>query len=197
MKSKTATKSAAKKSTKKTTQAKTSPEMSPMLQEFFVDELKDVYWAERHLTKALPKMQKAATSPELQQAFSDHLEQTKEHVSRLEQIFEMLDEKAVAKKCDAMAGIVEEGQGVIEDTEQGTSTRDVALIIAGQKAEHYEIATYGGLRQLALTMGYDDIASVLEQTLNEEKETDELLTSIAENNVNYTAANEDENENEE
>lgn len=196
MKSKTSTKSTAKKSTKKSTQAKTSPEMSPMLQEFFVDELKDIYWAEKHLTKALPKLQKAATSPELQQAFGDHLEQTKEHVSRLEQIFEMLGEKAVAKKCDAMAGIVEEGQGVIEDTEEGTSTRDVALIIAGQKAEHYEIATYGGLRQLALTMGHDDIAGVLEETLNEEKETDMLLTSIAENNVNYSAADEDENENE-
>ncbi len=165
--------------------------MSPELHEFFIDELKDIYWAEKHLTKALPKLQKAATSGELQQAFADHLSQTQEHVKRLEHVFEMLGEKAVAKKCDAMAGIVEEGQGVIEETEEGTATRDVALIFAGQKAEHYEIATYGGLRQLAITMGHDDVASVLEQTLNEEKEADSLLTSIAENNVNYAAAEEE------
>ncbi|HNP21683.1 MAG TPA: ferritin-like domain-containing protein [Panacibacter sp.] len=191
MKNTKAEKSTTAKSPKKSAKPRTSAEMSPVLHEFFVDELKDIYWAEKHLTKAIPKMQKAASSPELQQAFADHLSQTQEHVRRLEQVFEMLEEKAVAKKCDAMAGIVEEGQGVIEDTEEGTPTRDVALILAGQKVEHYEIATYGGLRQLAVTMGHDEVASVLEQTLNEEKETDALLTSIAENNINYEAAEEE------
>ena len=160
------------------------------LREFFVDELKDIYWAEKHLTKALPKMKKAATSTELQAAFADHLEVTKEHVSRLEQVFELMGEKAQAKKCDAMAGIVEEGEGVIEDTEEGTATRDVALVLAGQKAEHYEISTYGGLAQLARTLGEDEVAQILETTLAEEKEADSLLTEIAENSINYKASKE-------
>ena len=171
--------------------ARTNPEMSPMLHQFFVDELKDIYWAEKHLTKAIPKMQKAATSEELKNAFTNHLEATRGHVSRLEDIFGMLGEKAVAKKCDAMEGIVKEGEGIIEETEKGTSTRDVGLILAAQKVEHYEIATYGGLHQLALTMGHEDVAGVLEETLNEEKEADSLLTSIAENNVNYEASTEE------
>lgn len=178
-----------KTATKKTsgTKAKTTPEMSPVLHEFFIDELKDIYWAEKHLTKALPKMQKAATSEELQKAFADHLKQTEGHVERLEQVFESLGEKATAKKCEAMEGIVKEGESIIEDTEEGTSTRDVGLILAAQKVEHYEIATYGGLHQLAITMGHDEAASLLEETLNEEKEADSLLTSIAENHVNYDA----------
>ncbi len=163
-----------------------------MLREFFIDELKDIYWAENHLTKAIPKMQKAATSPDLQKAFADHLEATKEHVSRLEQVFELMGEKAVAKKCDAMEGIVKEGEGIIEETEKGTATRDVGLILAGQKVEHYEISTYGGLAQLAYTLGQDEVAAILEQTLNEEKEADMLLTQIAENSVNYKASTEQE-----
>ncbi|CAN5441902.1 ferritin-like domain-containing protein [soil metagenome] len=183
-----------KKATSKKSAAassKTTPEMSPKLHEFFIDELKDIYWAEKHLTKALPKMQKAATSEELKSAFADHLEATKGHVTRLEQIFELLEEKAVAKKCDAMEGLVKEGQSIIEDTEEGTSTRDVGLIMAAQKVEHYEIATYGGLHQLAVTMGHDDVAGVLEETLNEEKAADQLLTGIAEDHVNYDANSED------
>lgn len=167
--------------------SKTSPEMSPKLHELFVDELKDIYWAEKHLTKALPKMEKAATAVELKKAFADHLAQTEEHVSRLESIFAMLDQKAVAKKCDAMEGLVKEAQGIMEDTEEGTSTRDVGLIMAAQKVEHYEIATYGGLYQLALTMGHDDAAEVLQLTLEEEKLADQLLTNIAESSVNYDA----------
>jgi ferritin-like metal-binding protein YciE len=163
-----------------------------MLEEFFVDELKDIYWAEKHLVKTLPKMQKAATTPELQQAFADHLEATKEHVTRLEEVFEMLGEKAVAKKCEAMAGITKEGEDIIDETEKGTATRDVGLILAAQKVEHYEISTYGGLAQLAKTLAHDDVAKVLEKTLSEEKEADELLTSIAEDNVNYEAAEEQE-----
>lgn len=163
-----------------------------MLEEFFTDELKDIYWAEKHLVKTLPKMQKAATSDELKQAFGDHLEQTKGHVERLEQVFEMLGKKAQAKKCDAMEGITKEGEGIIEETEQGTATRDVGLVLAGQKVEHYEISTYGGLEQLARTLGKDDIADILAQTLAEEKEADSLLTSVAENNINYEAAEEEE-----
>jgi len=161
-----------------------------MLRDFFVDELKDIYWAEKHLTKALPKMKKAATSPELQQCFADHLETTKTHVARLEEAFGLMGKKAVAKKCDAMAGIVEEGEGIIEETEKGTATRDVGLILAGQKVEHYEISTYGGLAQLARTLGHNDVAEILETTLAEEKEADSLLTRIAENSVNYKASTE-------
>jgi ferritin-like metal-binding protein YciE len=174
------------------TRSKTSAEQQPALQELFVDEIKDIYWAEKHLVKALPKMQKAATSEELRNAIADHLEVTKQHVERLEQVFEMVGEKAVAKKCEAMEGLVQEGNGVIEDTEEGTATRDVGLIIAAQKVEHYEIATYGGLTQLAKTLGMNEVAKILGQTLEEEKEADELLTQIAENDINYEASTEDE-----
>jgi len=163
-----------------------------MLQGFFEDELKDIYWAEKHLVKTLPKMSKAATSEELRSAFNDHLEATKTHVSRLEEVFELLGKKAQAKKCEAMEGITKEGESIIEDTEAGTSTRDVGLILAAQKVEHYEIATYGGLKQLATTLGLNDVAGLLDQTLAEEKEADELLTGIAENDVNYEASEEEE-----
>jgi ferritin-like metal-binding protein YciE len=162
----------------------------PALMELFIDEIKDIYWAEKHLTKALPKMKKAASSEELANAIGEHLEATKEHVARLEQVFELLGKKAQGKKCEAMAGLVEEGQSVIEDTEAGTATRDVGLILAAQKVEHYEIATYGGLATLAKVLGLDEIKDLLGQTLDEEKEADELLTSIAENGVNYEAAQE-------
>jgi len=114
--------------------------------EFFIDELKDIYWAEKHLVKALPKMQKAATSPELAAAFEKHTQETQTHIDTLEQVFELLGEKAAAKKCDAMAGLIEEANGVIEDTEAGTMVRDAGLILAAQKVEHYEIATYGTYR---------------------------------------------------
>ena len=161
-----------------------------MLKDFFEDELKDIYWAEKHIVKALPKMQKAATSEKLQQAFEEHLQQTQTHVERLEQVFEILGKKAQAKKCDAMAGILEEGNGIIGETEKGTATRDVGLILSAQKVEHYEIATYGGLNQLAITLGLVEVAGLLEQTLQEEKETDVLLTEIAATDVNYAAAEE-------
>ena len=165
-----------------------------MLQEFFSEEIKDIYWAEKHLLKTLPKMSKAATSVELKNAFLDHTEMTKTHITRLEQVFELLGKKAQAKKCEAMEGITKEGDGIIEDTEAGTSTRDVGLILAAQKAEHYEIATYGGLAQLATTLELMEIADLLNETLEEEKETDQVLTSIAENDINYDAADEVEND---
>jgi ferritin-like metal-binding protein YciE len=164
----------------------------PMLLEFFHGEIKDIYWAEKHLLKAIPKMSKASTSPELKKAFNNHLEETKGHVERLEQVFELLGAKPQAKKCEAMDGITKEGDSIVEETEAGTSTRDVGLILAGQKVEHYEISTYGGLVQLAHNLGHDDIAEILESTLNEEKTADETLTSIAEENVNYEAAQEGE-----
>ena len=163
-----------------------------MLKEFFVDELKDIYYAEKHIAKTLPKMKKAATSTELKQAFEDHREMTLNQVMRLEQVFELLGEKAKAKKCEAIEGITKEGEGIIEETEAGTATRDVGLILAAQKVEHYEISTYGGLAQLALTLGLNEAADLLRTTLEEEKQTDVLLTQIAENNVNYEAASEEE-----
>ncbi len=164
----------------------------PMLEKFFIDELKDIYWAEKHLVKALMKLKKAATTEELQQAFEDHSAATEEHISRLEQVFEMFGKKAQAKKCEAMDGLTKEADSIIEDTEAGTMTRDVGLIIAAQKVEHYEIATYGSLVQLANTMNLSEIAGILEQTLQEEKDTDELLTYIAENDINMEAEMEGE-----
>jgi ferritin-like metal-binding protein YciE len=157
------------------------------LEKYFGDALKDIYWAEKHLTTALPKMQKAATTEELKAAIEEHITQTEEHVSRLEQVFEILGKKAQAKKCDAMEGLIKEGESIVEDTEDGTMTRDVGIIMAAQKVEHYEIATYGGLVQLAKTMGLDNAAAILEKTLEEEKQTDEGLTAIAENDINWEA----------
>lgn len=177
--------------TKKQPSSYTQEENNSMLQELFLEELRDIYWAEKHLVKALPKMQKASSSEELAGAFEDHLAVTQEQVARLEQVFEILGEKARGKKCDAMEGLVSEAESVIEDTEEGTSTRDVALIIAAQKVEHYEIATYGGLATLAKTLGMTEIKDLLGQTLDEEKETDELLTQLAENNINQSASQEE------
>lgn len=170
--------------------AQTSEEMTSQLKELFIDEIKDIYWAEKHLTKAIPKMQKAATSSELANAFASHLKQTEEHVTRLEKVFKLLGETPRAKKCDAMAGLVEEAASIIEDTETGTATRDVGLILAAQKVEHYEIATYGALAQLAKTLDMTEVKDILGKTLGEEKDTDLLLTDIAENKVNYEAAEE-------
>jgi len=184
---------ASKKSTgtKKQTSSYTQEENNSMLQELFIEELRDIYWAEKHLVKALPRLEKASSSEELANAFADHLAVTQEQVSRLEQIFEMLGEKARGKKCEAMEGLVKEAESVIEDTEEGTSTRDVALIIAAQKVEHYEIAAYGGLATLAKTMGKMEVKDLLGQTLDEEKETDELLTQLAESSINQSASQEE------
>ena len=160
------------------------------MEEFFVDSLKDIYWAEKHLLKALPKMERAATTQELKDSFIEHLEVTRGQITRLEQAFEIMGKKPQAKKCDAMDGLTKEAEGNIEDTKAGSMTRDVALIIAAQKVEHYEIATYGGLKQLAKTLGKNDVSELMEQTLQEEKEADEMLTSIAENHINVEAASE-------
>lgn len=195
----TATKKASASSSKSATSKRSSSsnkssemDQSSMLREFFVDSLRDIYYAEKALVKSLPKMQKAATTDELKQSLADHLEVTKEQVTRVEEVFEMLGEKAQAKKCEAMDGLIKEGNSIIEDTEQGTLTRDVGIIMAAQKIEHYEIASYGGLAQLARTLGLEDAAELLDETLAEEKEADQLLTGIAENNINVEASNEEE-----
>src|SRR5688500_10284518 len=130
---------------------------SSMLQEFILDSLKDIYWAEKHLTKALPRLLKAATSEELKQAFQEHTTVTQEQVARLEQVFEILGKKPQAKKCEAMEGLTKEAETSIEETEKGSKTSDVALIMAAQKVEHYEIATYGSLVQITKTMGMTEI----------------------------------------
>jgi ferritin-like metal-binding protein YciE len=155
---------------------------------FFVDELKDIYWAEKHLVKALPKMKKAATSSELAAAFEKHTQETQTHIDTLEQAFTALGEKAVAKKCDAMEGLLKEADGIIEDTEKGTMIRDAGLILAAQKVEHYEIATYGALRTFAECMGHTDVVELLSGTLENEKATDVALTQLAETVVNDPAA---------
>ena len=163
-----------------------------MLERYFMDALKDIYWAEKALTKALPRMAKAATSKELKKAFDQHLEVTKKQIGRLDKIFGQLGKKAQGSKCDAMQGLIEESETIISETKDDTLTRDAALIIAAQKVEHYEIAAYGGLAQLARTMNKKGIASTLATTLNEEKKTDELLTRIAEKGINVEAAQEEE-----
>lgn len=135
-------------------------------------------------------MGKATTTQELKDAINDHLEVTRGHVSRLEDVFGLMNETAQAKKCDAMAGITKEGDDIISEAEDGSLTRDVGIILAAQKVEHYEIATYGGLIQLAKTLNLNKVADILYKTLIEEKKTDEKLTHIAENNINVEAAEE-------
>lgn len=160
------------------------------LEKLFTDSLKDIYWAEKHLTKALPKMQKAATTGELKTAIEEHIAQTQEQVTRLEQVFELFGKKVQAKKCDGMEGLIKEGESIVEETEAGSMTRDAGIIMAAQKVEHYEIATYGTLVQLAKTMGNEEAANILQQTLDEEKETDKGLTELAETSINWEAEQE-------
>jgi len=161
-----------------------------LLEKFFIDQLKDIYYAEQQLLKALPKMQEAATTEELEDAFENHLQQTERHVKRHEKVFKMIQQEPEGEKCEAMDGLVREAQSIIDETDEGTMTRDAALIIAAQKVEHYEIATYGGLVQLALTMGLHRAADILEKTLTEEEDTDQQLTFIAEGYINVEAENE-------
>ena len=177
---------------KKSSGASASKSEETMLKELFIGELKDIYWAEKHLVKALPKMRKAATSEELATAFEEHLAVTQEQVTRVEQVFEMLEMTPRAKKCEAMDGLVKEGQEIIEELPKGSAVIDAGLIIAAQKIEHYEIAAYGSLVQLAKTMGENEIAELLNQTLEEEKETDQLLTELAVSGINISADNEPE-----
>jgi ferritin-like metal-binding protein YciE len=186
---KASTKPSIKKATKSENGA--DPRRS-QLEKLFTDSLKDIYWAEKHLTKALPKMKKKATTNELKSAIEEHLAQTEEHVKRLEQVFEICGKKAQAKKCDAMEGLSKEGDSIVEETEDGSMTRDAGIIMAAQKVEHYEIATYGSLVQFAKTLGMNDAAEILHKTLDEEKQADEKLTEIAEWQVNQGAEQEND-----
>jgi len=163
-----------------------------LLHQFLVDGLKDIYWAENRLLKAIPKMQKEATTVQLEKTLGEHLDVTRDQIQRLDQIFDKLGLKAAGKKCDGMQGLIDEGEHVIDETEEGSVTRDVGIIVSAQKIEHYEIAAYGGLAQLARTMGHNEIAELLDATLQEEKEADRLLTEIAENDINYEASTETE-----
>jgi len=173
-------------------QSKVSADKSgSLLGEYFYEALKDIYWAEKALTKALPKMSKNATDSALKKAFDTHLQETKKQIERLEEVFEKFGKKAQAKKCEAMQGLIAESEEIISDTKDDTATRDAALIISAQKVEHYEIATYGGLAQLARTMKRNDLVKLLETTLNEEKKADEILTKVAEKGgVNEEASDE-------
>lgn len=157
------------------------------LEEAFLEELKDIYSAEQQLLEALPEMAKAASNAELKAGFKEHLAQTKEHVSRLEHVFELLEEKPKAHTCQAMKGLLKEGQEII-DEEAVSAVHDALLIAAAQKVEHYEIATYGTMCTWARTIGRDDIKTVLGQTLAEEEETDKILTALAEKSINVKAA---------
>ncbi len=188
-----AKKAAPKKATAKSKPSQSKSDVAQGLRDLFIDELKDIYWAEKALTKALPKMAKKATSEELIAALQDHLEVTNGQVARLEQVFEAIGEKAQAKKCEAMAGLINESEEIMESTASGP-VRDAGIISAGQKVEHYEIASYGTLVTFANTLGEDEAASLLEETLNEEKEADETLTGIAESSVNLEAMEEDDEE---
>ena len=167
------------------------------LEKFFTDQLKDIYYAEQQLVKALNEMKSQCTTEELEDAFEDHQKVTERQIKRLEKVFQLIGEKPEGKKCEAMDGLIKEGKTIISETKQGSMTRDAALIIAAQKIEHYEIASYGGLVALALTLGKHRAAGILDKTLQEEEETDELLTDIAESYINFQAEEEDENSKEE
>lgn len=156
------------------------------LSELFTDSLKDIYWAENALVSALPKMMANATAPSLISAIKDHLTVTKNQLTRLEKIFELIGEKAEGKKCEAMAGLLKEGDSIVEETMPG-AVRDAGIIAASQKIEHYEIATYGTLVAFAKALGENDAAKLLTQTLAEEKEADCVLNDVALNAVNSAA----------
>ena len=174
-----------------TTKGKVKPKRSASedLRELFIDSLKDIYWAEKALTKALPKMAKNATSEDLVKAIDQHTTVTQGQVEKVERIFEMLGKKAVAKKCDAMEGLIKEGQQIMETTQAGP-VRDAGIIAASQKIEHYEIATYGTLCAFSQTLKEEEIAAILEGILNEEKQADTVLTETAYASINFEAADE-------
>lgn len=162
-----------------------------LLEEYFMYELRDLLGAEQQLRSAMPSWKTATGSQELIGAIDEHIAHTEAHIQRLQVVFEMMGETARAKKCEAMDGLIREAESVLKKTNAESATRDVALIMAIQKAEHYEIATYGGLITLARTIGQDDVAEILKYTMSEEKEMDELLSGLAENNINEEASTEE------
>jgi ferritin-like metal-binding protein YciE len=190
----TTSKTAEKKSTTSKTAPKTGgrtvkakSSAADGLRELFMDSLKDIYWAEKALLKALPKMAKNATSEKLAMAITEHTAVTEQQTARVEKVFELLGKKASAKKCEAMDGLIKEGEEIMEETQPGP-VRDAGIIAASQKIEHYEIATYGTLCAFAKTLGENEVAELLEQTLMEEKEADVTLTEAAYNSINFEAA---------
>lgn len=176
--------------TQKTSQHNGNADKPSYLQKFFFDQLKDIYYAEELLIRAMPDLKNAATTEELEDAIDDHIKLTERHVKRLEKVFKAMGKNPEGKKCEAMEGLVKEARSIVQETREGSMTRDAALIIALQKIEHYEIATYGGLVQLAITMGKYRIADLLDKTLEEEEDTDKLLTDIAESHINIEAEEE-------
>lgn len=187
---KTATKTTAKRSTTAKTatagKVKSKSSAAQALHELYIDCLKDIYWAEKALLKALPKMAKNATTKSLSDTIDSHMTETEGQIERLEKVFEMAGKKASGKKCEAMAGLLKEGEDILESTEPG-AVRDAGIIAASQKIEHYEIATYGTLCAFAKTLGYDDAAKILHETLMEEKAADQKLTDNAYNKINFEA----------
>ncbi len=182
----TTTKKTASGTSSRTTKTPAKKGAAKQLEDLFEDSLKDIYWAEKALAKALPKMQKNATDEKLKQAIENHIAETEEHISRLEECFQSLGKKAQAKKCDAMEGLLEEGKSIMEETEAG-AVRDVGIIAAAQKVEHYEIATYGTLAAYAKVLEEKDCLKLLLDTLEEEKNCNDLLTKIADTALNTKA----------
>jgi ferritin-like metal-binding protein YciE len=166
------------------------------LMKLFENELKDIYWVEKALVKAIPKMAKKATASELVEGLENHLEETQGHVEKVEQIFDILGKKPIGKKCMAMDGILSEGEEIMKESDEG-GMRDAGIISAAQKVEHYEIASYGTLCAFAKTLGNDEVASILDEILEEEKNADKTLTEIAESTINMQAAAEAEADEEE
>lgn len=177
-----------KKPTPATTDA---PGNKSLLFQFFIEALKDIYWAEQQLVHALHKMKAAASTNELTIAFGEHIAQTKGHIKRLEKVFGIVGQPAEGKVCFAMEGILKEAYSIIEETEAGSITRDAALIMGAQKIEHYEITTYGSLTEFSKTLALNDAHGLLHSTLDEERLTDQGLTLIAQNKINWEAELED------
>lgn len=192
---KTETKTTAKKSTTSksasTSKVKSKSTAAQALHELYIDSLKDIYWAEKALLKALPKMAKNATTQSLVETIESHITETEGQIDRLEQVFEIAGKKASGKKCEAMDGLIKEGEDILESTEPGP-VRDAGIIAASQKIEHYEIATYGTLCAFAKTLGYKDAAKILHETLMEEKAADQKLTDNAYNKINFEATEKSE-----
>jgi ferritin-like metal-binding protein YciE len=163
---------------------------SSQLKKLLVDSLQDIYWAESQLLKSLPSLQDSATTRELKMAIEEHLVQTETHVKRLEEVFALVGEKVQGKKCEAMVGLIRESESVVEHTPAASMTRDAGIIMAAQKVEHYEIATYGSLLEFARTLGLKEVAGLLHATLDEEKQADQGLTTIAQTGINWTAEHE-------
>lgn len=179
-------------SLKKPTPAKFGQaEGNTLLEDFFTEALKDIYWSEKELLKALPVIKSATTTAALGKAIGEHLTQTEGHIQRLEKVFVSVGQKPAGKKCFAMEGLVREANSIVEETEEGTMTRDVAIIMAAQKIEHYEIATYGSLAEYAKTLGLNEAHGLLQATLDEEKLADAGLTLIAQNGINWEGEIED------